>query len=250
MTTIRFRFFRLHFESGAGFVLLVAAVLALMIGAGFWQLDRARQKTAMLQAFENAMDIDVFTVLQGLPSPEIIRYRQLRIMGSYLADRQLLLDNRMLTDEHGTRRVGYEVLTPFRMNDGAVLLVNRGWVAGGDDRRVLPDVGVDTRERGIIGIVDMPQKSFSLGEIDADMSWPRVIQYIDYAALAGRLEISNLYPAILMLAPEDESGFQRNWQPVIEGPLKHYSYAAQWFLMSLATVILFLVFARRNKHDK
>lgn len=250
MMPIRFRVFKFRFESGAGFVLLVLAVITLMVGAGFWQLDRARQKTAMLQAFDKASLADSLAVAGGLPPPEEIRYRQVRINGSYITDTQLLLDNRVFADESGNKRVGYEVLTPFRTRDGVLLLVNRGWTPGGDDRRVLPDVDIDTREREIIGIVDTPQKSFSLGGIDADTLWPRVIQYIDYAALTERLEASNLYPAILMLAPEDESGFGRNWKPVFEGPMKHYSYATQWFLMSLAVVILFLVFSRQNKRDE
>ena len=44
----------------------------------------------------------------------------MKLRGEFLPERQFLLDNR---SHQG--KPGYEVLTPFRTNDGARLLVNR-----------------------------------------------------------------------------------------------------------------------------
>lgn len=237
--------FGLHFEIRPGFALLVFVVVLIMLRAGFWQLDRAEQKLAMRQAFEASSKADIVNLNNDLPQPETIRYRKVMATGEYLSGKQFLLDNRVRVNENGVKQVGYDVLTPLRLVNGHVVLVNRGWVPA-HDRRQLPRIDVKPVNRSVEGIINLPGKSFRLGEMDSGDGWPRIIQYIDYTALAGRLQ-ADVYPAVVMLAPGEEEGYLRDWQPVVEGPRIHYSYAVQWFAMSLAVVILFFVFTVRRK---
>jgi len=63
--------------------------------------------------------------------------------GAYVAAPQFLLDN-MLHDGVA----GYHVLTVLRVEGSTrKMIVNRGWVGSGSDRRTLPDVSAST-ERG------------------------------------------------------------------------------------------------------
>ena len=62
--------------------------------------------------------------------------RRCACSGQYEPGHQFLLDNM----SHGGR-AGYQVLTPFRLEDGRLLLVNRGWLPLPDERRErLPDL--------------------------------------------------------------------------------------------------------------
>lgn len=245
-TPLKLDAFGLHVEFRPGFALLVLAIVLVMVRAGFWQLDRAGQKIAMQRAFAAALRADPVTLNGDLPRPEDIRYREAMATGEYLPGRQFLLDNRVRLDEHGVRRVGYEVLTPLKLASGRIALVNRGWVPGGRDRTQLPDVDVKSGMRRIKGVVNLPGKSFHLGDMDSDERWPRLIQFVDYEAIARRLG-ADVYPAVIMLAPGDADGYLRDWQPVLRGPRMHYSYAIQWFAMSLAVVILFVIFTVRRR---
>src|SRR5690606_42085213 len=75
--------------------------------------------------------------------------------GSCQAERQWLLDNRTYRG-----RVGYEVVSLFRLESGAgALLVNRGWIAAPARREMLPEVPVPQglqRLEGIVETVDQP----------------------------------------------------------------------------------------------
>lgn len=245
-TPLKLEAFGLHFEIRPGFALLVLVIVLVMVRAGFWQLDRAGQKIAMQQAFAAALHAGPVSLNGDLPRPEDVRYRKALATGKYLPGRQFLLDNRVRVDGQGVRRVGYEVLTPLRLANGDVVLVNRGWVPAGRDRTQPPAVDVEPNMRRVEGVINLPGKSFHLGDMDSDARWPRLIQFIDYNAMARRLQ-ANVYPAEIMLAPGEADGYLRDWQPVVQGPRIHYSYAIQWFAMSLAVVILFFVFTIRRK---
>jgi surfeit locus 1 family protein len=238
-----FRLGNIRFELNIGFAVLVLAVSSVMLRAGFWQLDRAAEKIRMQQKMEVAGLQPVLHIFGDLPLPETLRYRQIRIAGHYLGERQFLLDNKIKTDQTGTR-VGYHVLTPF-VTDAGILLVDRGWVPAGADRGRLPEVAVDNNERTILGTLDVPGQGFRLGSIDSTAGWPRVIQFVDYALLAERLD-NKVYPAVIVLAGDRVDGFAYNWQPLLKGPEQHYSYATQWFLMCAAVVLMFIWFSARR----
>ncbi len=243
MLVLAFRLGNIRYEFNIGFAVLVLAVCAVMIRAGFWQLDRAAEKIRMQQKLEEAGRQPVLHIFGDLPAPETLRYRQIRIAGHYRSDQQFLLDNKVKIDSTGAH-VGYHVITPF-VTDAGTLLVDRGWIPVGEDRGHLPEVTVDGNERTILGTLTLPERSFRLGGIDSDWNWPRVIQFIDYELLAQRLD-DKLYPAVIVLAGDRVDGFDYDWQPLSRGPEQHYSYATQWFLMCAAVVLLFIWFSARR----
>lgn len=228
---------------------LVVLMLSLMISAGFWQLDRAEQKIKLLSAHQNRAAEPLMKIIGSLPPAESIKYRRISIRGEYDQQHQFLLDNRSRQLENGQSQPGYEVLTLLQLSWGGYLLVNRGWLAASTDRAQLPALPINENERQVSGIINIPEKGFTLGEIDTDDGWPRRIQYIDFEKLAARLQLE-LYPAVLMLDANAADGYRRDWQPVIDGPAKHYSYAIQWFAMALATLVLFgFATIKRKNHE-
>jgi surfeit locus 1 family protein len=247
MLAIRVRLRNIGFEFNIGFAVLVFAVCAVMLRAGFWQLERAAEKIRAGQQIEAAGMQAVLHIFGDLPSPESLRYRRIRITGSYLSERQFLLDNRIMTDASGAAHVGYHVITPL-VTDAGTLLVDRGWVPVGTDRGRLPEVTVDTAGRNVTGIVNIPGQGLRLGSIDSDEGWPRVIQFLDYELLAQRLD-TRLYPAVIVLAHGQDDAFEYNWKPERDGPQQHYSYAAQWFLMCGAMVLLYIWFSAKRLND-
>lgn len=232
------------FKVNIGFLLLVLLLTSMMCCAGIWQLNRAEQKKDLQQAYQLALQAPVQT-RDSLPPIESGEFQRLRIRGHYLAARQFLLENRYRMQPDGMRQVGYEVLTPFKLLNGEIILVNRGWLPGTLQRQQLPDISVAENMREITGTLTVPQSGFRLGTMDADALWPRRLLYIDFQQLHDRLGMK-LYPALFMLGADQQAAYRADWSPVIMGPAKHYAYAAQWFLMALASVILFIIFTMRR----
>ncbi len=239
---------KLHFKCGLGFIFLVLLLLVLMISAGFWQLKRAEYKSTLQDELKKQLAAPLIDVADSLPAPESVRFRQVRLDGSYDSKHQFLLDNRSRLMANGQRQVGYEVLTPFTLGAGGTVLVNRGWLPAPVDRQRLPDVSVATDKQFVQGIINIPEQAFSLGAIDTSVHWPRRIQFIDLTILSKRLE-TKLYPAVIMLDKAAPGGYARDWQPVVDGPAKHYGYVIQWFGMALATIILFGFFSIKRIND-
>jgi len=60
-------------------------------------------------------------------------------------------------------------------------------------------------------------------------------------ALARPLE-----PRILLLDPQEPNGYVRDWHPPGMAPLRHWSYAIQWWCFAFLAVIFWAVISRRK----
>lgn len=219
----------------------VLLMLTLLVSAGLWQLRRADEKRAI--AVEQAYRAEKQSLVLAPASADAVslktlRYRRASAGGHYRGDRQYLLDNRT-----HNRGAGYHVLTPFRLKDSNVdVLVNRGWVPVGADRRRLPDVTVSEQAMSQQGvIVAPPATGLALGPSGYDdEGWPRVVQRVDLARIQEQLG-NPVLPFVLRLSPDSEHGYVRAWQ-VRTGltPERHVGYAVQWFALALALLGLSL----------
>lgn len=223
-------------------------LLPVLVALGFWQLDRAEQKRAIAGDFA-ARTADAPISLDGSQrSPEAMASRRVVVVGQYLPERQILLDNQL---HHA--RAGYHVLTPLRIhNTDTLILVNRGWVPLGPSRRELPDIPVTGDELTVRGLVHLPSPPpIQLGETgDQAPGWPKVVQRLDLSALAERFG-APLLPYTVRLAPEEEHGYVREWRAYYgAGPGKHQAYAVQWFGLAVVLTIVYFALHLRRKTEQ
>ena len=115
-------------------------------------------------------------------------------------------------------------------------------------RSELPDISINENVRQVRGVINVPGKAFALGEMSYEEGWPLRIQYLDYESVSARLEV-NVLPLLVMLANDELDGYARDWQPVIKGPEKNYSYMFQWFAMALAVFVLYVLNGLRQQED-
>lgn len=227
-----------------GIISLVLTVLLVVIFArlGLWQMARAQEKIMLMEAQASAGNLKPLESLKQFQESEL--YRPVRLTGRFDFENQFLVDNRIYNGQ-----AGFEVLTPFyqqQEGDGAlpVVMVNQGWIAGKSDRTLRPVPGNRTQpETGeIVGLLATPSKGFTLGDSinGTDQSWPVVLQYIDYDTIAQKLDNVEVLSAVVISSPEQPGSYTYNWQPVANGPEKHYGYAFQWFALLLAVITLFV----------
>lgn len=229
---------KLEFRPGLWPSLTTIVVMVLLVSLGFWQLERAAQKRALLDAFGARPDAEpVLLNTEFVPNPDW-RYRHAMVEGQYVADKQFLLDNRVYQG-----RVGYQVLTPIRLRDGKhAVLVNRGWVPQGATRADLPALPVQQQQTvRVKGLIDLPAADvFVLGEgEDRDPGWPKVLQRVRLELHAQQLGLQ-LLPLVLLLDADQPDGFVRDWNPVVFGPERHVGYAVQWFSLGAALLIIYI----------
>jgi surfeit locus 1 family protein len=214
---------------------ITLVLLTLFVMLGRWQWHRGEAKQAVWAEYErNPASVPLGT--RDLNSIE--RFARIGLSGVFEPDHQFLLDNRSHAGQPG-----YEVLTPFRLNDGRRVLVNRGWVPFTGYRDRLPNVSMtsDAPESISGRIEDLPSGGLASGHAapDNDAAWPKVTSFPTHEELAAALG-TNLAQRLLLLDPEVPGGYVRDWSPPGMPPSRHFSYAIQWW--GFAAVLLVLYF--------
>lgn len=227
-----------------GMALFVLALTSLFIRLGFWQLDRmearAEENTVLeLRLAADPVPVEVAVVAAGSDLASV-EFRRGMALGSYRPDLEVLVRNR--TNEMGT--AGFHLLTPLELEDGSLVIVNRGWIPLDLDQvpvvSLPPPAGVvemtgvmrATESRSAIGPIDPPGQITVVNRIDLD----RIGALFDQPVLPVWLQAVEPEPGGLpepLVLPD----------PGDRGP--HLSYAIQWFSFAAIALIGFGIVLRR-----
>lgn len=219
-------------------IVTAAALLGVATTAalGRWQLGRAGEKEALQARIDERAQLPVLDArsLSGKPDGEALLYRRAEATGEWIAERTVFLDNRPMNE-----RAGFYVVTPLRLQDGGVLLVQRGWVPRDfQDRTRVPRIDTPSGVVKVAGlVVPPPSKLYELGGAE---SGP-IRQNLDLAQFRIETGLA-LAPVSLRQGGEQADGLARNWPKVSTGVEKHYGYAFQWFGLSALIAVLYVWF--------
>jgi len=237
MSIVRIRLGERVFAPSWTMTALTVALCVLFVHLGNWQWNKGIMRRAEWAAFARGADAPV--ALGSRSAAAVPRFERVEVTGRFEPERQFLLDNRVHAGA-----AGYEVLTPFALSDGRMLLVDRGWVPFSGYRSRLPDVRLDARApRALTGRIDeLPAPGLSLGRTAPapGPSWPKVTSYPDMGELASALK-TPLEPRILLLDPHEPDGYVRDWQPPGLTPARNLSYAVQWWGFAVTLLVIWAV---------
>jgi len=233
---------RQNFLPGWRTTILTLVLLPLMVSLGFWQLDRAEEKRHIQKAVEGQQSrpplrleqVDAFELSQ-------LHYRKVRISGRWQPE-VFLLDNQVQN-----AKVGYHVISLFKLDNGSFVLVNRGWMPMNPDRNQLPEIPM-IADGEATGDIYVNEDLIKDAPIYAESGWPRRVQRLHLPGLSRELGMSIL-PLVIRLQQDSPGALQVQWSPINMLPEKHEAYAIQWFAMSVALIVfyLFLGFRKDNR---
>ncbi|MFD8522888.1 SURF1 family protein [Streptomyces capillispiralis] len=234
-------------------ITLVALLLIpTMIRLGFWQMDRHDERAARNRLVAEALAADPVPV-ERLAAPgqavtRAERYRTVTAEGHFDTDDEVVVRRRT----NGDDEVGFHVLTPFVLDDGRVLLVNRGWIPGGPSQSAFPEVPAPPRGEITIEGRLMPDETTAASGIkDLEGLPERQIMLIDSEREAERLGARVLGGYVAQTAPEPKDGTpQRLGNPGEENAALNYAYAVQWWLFAAAVPVGWVVLVRREARER
>jgi surfeit locus 1 family protein len=207
---------------------------------GSWQLDRAAVKQALQARAELAERESPVHIPLAPVAPRSLDYRRVEAQGTFQPEMTILLDNRM---RDGV--VGYEVITPLRLGPQMHVLVNRGWVRAEPTRDRLPAVPTPVGVVQVEGLALPPLQRFL--ELSSQTVNGNVWQNLDVQRYAQRYALT-LQPVMVQQRNDLGDGLVRAWPRPDARVDVHRAYALQWFTMSGAIAILYLVlYVRRRK---
>lgn len=248
-----------RWESNWKILVLVAVIVPVLLRLGFWQLQRADEKIQLQAIYDEQQSLPAIffeqlpAVIEGKgPNASennakqnldtLLSSRRVLLSGTFNNQQTILLDNQIVGG-----KAGYDVISPFVTSKGALVLINRGWVAGFADRKLLPNVDLVNGTVEIEASIHIPLgKAVTLAADQWSDGWPLVVQWLDMPRIDGLLT-RDLYPHALRIEDGQIGVLQRHWQPINTQPEKHWGYAVQWFLMGLSLTIYWVYSSLKKK---
>jgi surfeit locus 1 family protein len=220
--------------------LAALAAIAVFVAAGDWQGRRMAQKEALRAQFDAGEAAPAMPLPVAPEAWTALRYRVVEVAGEFDARRQILIDNKVHAG-----RAGYHVVAPLKLDDGRVILVNRGWAAQGATRAALPEAPPPTGRVAVTGRLNVPAAGYI--ELQAGAPSGTVWQNLDPARYAAATGLAVL-PVVIEQAPQSgpADGLVREWPAPDFGIDKHRIYRMQWYAFALLTAGLWLYFRFRR----
>jgi len=213
----------------AGYLALVVVFAVACSALGTWQLNRRAEALAEVARIDANYDAEAVPVTEALPDLAGFdvdqRWQVVALSGEYLGDEEIVVRNRPFEGSSG-----FEVITPFRLDDGTVFMVDRGWIAQASDGRpsdyAAPPTGrvqIDARlKAGEDRIAGRTSTGIEFATIDLTELADRV----------GEPAYTGAYGVLVQSAADAADPPLAAARPVRdEGP--HLSYALQWFVFAL-----------------
>ena len=217
--------------------LFVGVFVPLTIGLGLWQLDRGAQKRDMEMAYLTKLtELAVPANDVSLSEP----FQRIRLIGRF-SDKIFLVDNQV-----NDGQIGYWVVQRFDAVEGRYL-INRGFLAGLKTRGNLPLVSTPVGEIEMVAVVWPFTGLIPVYDDDewAD-NWPKRVQRLDIARMAI---IADTHAVELRLEPGQPGVLKAAPFAKVLSDAKHLGYAATWFGLCAALILLYGYFAWRQRQE-
>lgn len=234
-----------------GLAASMALLATIMVGLGYWQLDRYHQRSAVnarIDAGGAGAPMPLTAVVAGPdratrrvgPAPAGAEFSRVEVTGVYDTGHEILARNRTLNG------VGYEVLTPLVLADGTAVIVDRGWLkAPPGGALALPEV--PPAPTGTVTVTGRLRLAESGADAPVSHGGRLQVRRIAPERLAEAVP-HPLYGAYLTLETQSPpaDGRLTAIPPRREAAWQNGGYVVQWWAFAALTLVGYGYLARRE----
>jgi surfeit locus 1 family protein len=232
--------------------------VSLLLALGTWQVFRLQEKTALQVVLDQRLAEPVI----DLPNEKIElsdwQYRRVRVRGKFIHDEALYL---LASPVRFKGESGLYVLTPFVLDDGRKILVQRGFIPQSKAEISTRPETLDSKEVELEVVVHAPERKprfgFGMGNFSKEFDRSdlqtrhRVGIYVDINTISALLN-EKLEPYYLRVVAEKNAANISNELPE-PGAEKislynpHKQYALTWYSLALILLIVYVIYIRKQK---
>lgn len=221
-------------------VLCILAGFSGLVRLGIWQLHRAQEKIQLQKSYDEMganTAVPVENVqMSGLENDAItLQNLHVSLKGEYQNGKTIFLIYQTYEDE-----LGYAIVTPFKLDSSdKVVMVNRGWAYANSYEEIKNKIKPVPGKLTLTGQIYVPTEKMANKTNDIDLKtvkWPLLIRFLNTLELDPLFDES-IFPYEVRLDEDQPGVLIRHWPTVMVNTGRHYSYALQWFAMSIALLI-------------
>ena len=229
MSTISIEQHRSRLRSLVGPFAMTAAMLAILVALGVWQLHRRDWKLALLA------DIDRAEASAPVPLPDHpLPFTKVSVTGHLRADLSALYGVDVRSVPGGTA-IGAQLLQPLERPGQVPVLVDRGWIQEGH-------TDAQNGEVTVVGYVREPSTPSWFSPSDDTAA--RHFYTLDPAVIGSALGLPRVAPFTLVAM--GEGGTPEPAGALPRPPNDHLNYAITWFGLALTLMIVFGAYVRKT----
>lgn len=230
----------------------IALAVLFAIACAFlanWQFDRNEERSAQLALVERNYDAEPVPLSGLIAGTDDFdsgdEWRPVEVTGRYIAEEQVLVRNRA---HNGTS--AFEVLTPFELEDGRVLVIDRGWLPPGAQGGEVPDAVPAVPEGELTVLARLrPGEPLPNSGRGAPEGQVPTIHLPLIADAVGDQTITSAYGRMISEDPPAAERGNEIASPS-EDPGPHLSYAIQWILFAVMGFVFIAYFIRTERMHK
>ncbi|MEV7971579.1 SURF1 family protein [Cellulomonas sp. NPDC089187] len=232
-----------------GLVLLAVTMATACAFLGRWQWNRHVNRDAAIRLVQTNYDADPVPLAELLPDTNSALdparvWHPITVTGRYNVDGTVLLRNRPVNSQPG-----FHVLVPLVSDDGATLIIDRGWVAW--DQDASGEVTVPEPPAGQVTVTSRlrPQEAASTRGAPAGQVQSINVVQVLAAGDDATADAYSAYGALVSENPAPTTSLGALPMPSTD-PGSHLSYAFQWWTFGIGALIGFGWMARREIRDE
>ncbi|WP_428673923.1 SURF1 family protein [Reyranella sp.] len=224
--------------------IVMLPIFLFSLSLGVWQMERRAWKRDILDRIatnQAAAPLTLDELLKG--DPLRFEYGRVRVSGRFLHDREFFLAARSLKN-----KVGMQVVTPLRTDDGVIVLFDRGWIPSEKKEPARRAEGQLPGKVDLVGVVRRSQikRQFAPDNDPARNFWFHVDVPL-MRQMAGGQPDPVLDSFFLEAdATANPGGVPIGGQTRLDIPNDHLQYAITWFLIALAGAGVYLAYHWEN----
>ena len=221
-------------------VAILTAVVGMLLLAR-WQWDKHNARDAFVsavQAREANDPQELAPMLTSGTTASQIEWYRVTASGSYLTSGELKQINRT---QNGVN--GVDILTPFQIDHGPIMIVNRGFVPDGIQVTAAPTGTL------VVGGTARTSQRRKTGELTDDQSPGNTeVRRVDLALITRltKLELAPVYIYLIASKPTSPTPPVPAPPPNLGSGPPHVSYTVQWIFFALCAVAGWILAVRRS----
>ena len=226
------------------FTVLMLALAAVCVWLGTWQMQRLAEKDVLIAAVDSRLNAAPIPV----PAPaswdaldiEDLVYQPVQLTGAYRYTQTVTVFTSLADPKGQYSGPGFWVVTPFALEGGGTVFVNRGFVPQPyQEAAALGDLHGE--DPGVVTISGIVRSSETAGFMTPEPDMSNRIEWVrDPVRLAKMVDpaLAPIAPFYVDLPAGPAGELPQGGETTVSFPNNHFGYALTWYGFAIVAVVM------------